>query len=176
MNKTILVGRLTRDPELKQTSSGLSMLNFTLAVNKPYKDSNGQKQADFINCVAWRQTADVIAKYCAKGSLVLVEGSLINSSYEKNGQKHYQTLVNIETIEFLGSKPEKEQIPNPQSEPVYQYTTPGIGQSSPFVSQYMGNHQPEGMTPFDFQPQQTVQKSQTEDDFNKDLFVYDPPF
>lgn len=68
MNRVILVGRITKDPELKQTNSNIPYVQFTLAVNRSYKNANGERQADFISCVAWRQTAELIAKHVSKGT------------------------------------------------------------------------------------------------------------
>ncbi|MBR6959395.1 MAG: single-stranded DNA-binding protein, partial [Clostridiales bacterium] len=88
MNKVVLVGRLTKDPEAKMTSSQVPFVNFTVAVDRRFKDSNGQRQADFINCVAWRQTASFISNYFHKGSRIGVIGSLQTRSYDGNdGQK-----------------------------------------------------------------------------------------
>ena len=73
MNKVILIGRLTRDPELRTISNGTSTTSFSLAVNRPFTNQNGEREADFINCVAWRKQAENIAKYCTKGTQVAVE-------------------------------------------------------------------------------------------------------
>ena len=108
MNKVILKGRLTADPELRQTTSGISACRFTLAVDRKFKSKDGEKQADFISCVAWRQTAEFISKYFAKGSMMLCEGSLVTGSYEKDGVKHYTTDCNVESVEFCGSKSDSQ--------------------------------------------------------------------
>ena len=104
MNKVILVGRLTKDPEVKNTSSQVPFCNFTIAVDRRFKDQNGQRQADFINCVAWRQTAQFIANYFRKGARIGVVGSLQSRSYDdNNGQKRYVTEVVVEEAEFVES-------------------------------------------------------------------------
>ncbi|HPG64303.1 MAG TPA: single-stranded DNA-binding protein [Saccharofermentans sp.] len=101
MNKVILIGRLTKDPEVKNTSSQVQFCNFTIAVDRRFKDANGQRQADFINCVAWRQTASFIGSYFRKGSKVAVVGSLQSRSYDdQSGQKRYVTEVVVDEVEF----------------------------------------------------------------------------
>lgn len=104
MNKVILMGRLTRDPELKQTQSGVSVCSFSIAVNRRFKNAEGNYDADFINCVAWRQTGEFVGKYFAKGRMIAVVGSLQTRNYEKDGQRHYVTEVNVEEVHFCGDK------------------------------------------------------------------------
>ncbi|MBQ8959987.1 MAG: single-stranded DNA-binding protein [Ruminococcus sp.] len=110
MNKVILVGRLTADPVLRQTQSGISSCRFTVAVDRRVADKNtGERQADFISCTAWRQTAEFVARYFNKGKLIAVEGSLRTGSYaDKNHPDvtHYTTDVMVENVEFVGSKSE----------------------------------------------------------------------
>ncbi len=114
MNKVILVGRLTKDPEVKNTSSQVAFCNFTVAVDRRFKDQNGQRQADFINCVAWRQTATFISSYFRKGSKIGIVGSLQSRSYDdNNGQKRYVTEVVVEEAEFVESANNRqEQAPS----------------------------------------------------------------
>lgn len=110
MNKVILIGRLTKDPEVKNTSSQVQFCNFTIAVDRRFKDANGQRQADFINCVAWRQTAAFIGSYFRKGSKVAVVGSLQSRSYDdQSGQKRYVTEVVVDEVEFMDSKNDSTQ-------------------------------------------------------------------
>ena len=105
MNKVILIGRLTKDPELKKTNSGLSYVQFNLAVNRNYTSKSGEKQADFINCVAWRTQADNLVKYIKKGGLIGIEGEIQTRTYDdKNGTKKYITEVLCNLIEFLEPK------------------------------------------------------------------------
>lgn len=111
LNKAILMGRLTADPELKQTNNGLSVCSFTLAVDRDYKSENGERQADFINCVAWRERAEFLSKYFSKGSMVAVVGQIQTRSYEKDGQKRAATEVVCEQITFTGEKREKPAAP-----------------------------------------------------------------
>lgn len=102
MNKFILIGRLARDPELKYTNSGIPLAEFTLAADRSYKQENGQN-VDFFDCVAWRQTAENVAKYLKKGRQVAVEGEVHLESYtNKNGDKRRKTVVQVARVEFLG--------------------------------------------------------------------------
>ena len=104
MNKVELVGRLTKDPEVKLTSNQTQFCNFTIAVDRRFKDANGQRQADFINCVAWRQTAVFIQKYFHKGNRIGLVGSIQTRSYDDNsGQKKFITEVVIDEAEFVES-------------------------------------------------------------------------
>lgn len=105
MNKVILIGRLTRDPEQRTTTSGKTVTRFTLAVDRPGTDGN--KSADFIGCVAFGKTAETIARYMAKGRQCGVEGNIKTGSYEKDGHKVYTTDVWVDRFEFVGSKNEQ---------------------------------------------------------------------
>ena len=105
MNNVSLIGRLTKDPDLKTTQSGLSVCRFTVAVDRPYSK---EKQTDFINCLAWRQTADFICKYFTKGQRIALIGSIQTGSYEKDGSKVYTTEVNVSSVEFCESKKQNE--------------------------------------------------------------------
>lgn len=110
MNKVILIGRLARDPELRTTSSGISMVRFTVAVTRP-GTQGAQPQTDFISCIAWRRQAENIAKYCFKGSQVAVDGRIQTGSYDGNdGQKHYTTDIVADNVTFLGSKSSNNNI------------------------------------------------------------------
>ena len=105
MNRTIIIGRLTKDPEVKYTQNQLPFCNFIIAVDRRFKDANGQRQADFIACVAWRATADFIGKYFRKGSKIAVVGSIQTRSYEdQEGKKHLVTEVVVDEAEFVESK------------------------------------------------------------------------
>ena len=104
MNRVVLVGRLTRDPELRTTSSGISQTRFTLAVNRRTSNQDGQREADFISCVAWRGTAEAIAKYLKKGRELAVEGRIQTGSYDaQDGTKRYTTDVVVDNFTFIGS-------------------------------------------------------------------------
>ena len=104
INRLILMGRLTKDPVFSQTQSGISVCRFTVASNRSYKSANGEQQADFINCIAWRGTAEFVSRYFSKGSMIIIEGSLQNNNYEKDGVKHYSYIVNAENVQFGESK------------------------------------------------------------------------
>ena len=110
MNKVILVGRLTADPELRQTQSGISSCRFTVAVDRRFADKNtGERQADFITCVAWRQTAEFVSRYFNKGKMICVEGSLRNNNYQDRNHPdvtHYTMDVQVDNVEFVGGKGE----------------------------------------------------------------------
>ncbi len=104
LNKVILMGRLTADPELRQTQSGIAWCSFMIAVNRQYKNNNGENQADFIKIQAWRQTAEFVCKYFSKGKMIIVEGELQNNNYESNGVKHYSYVVKADNASFGESK------------------------------------------------------------------------
>lgn len=105
MNKVILIGRLARDPEMRTTSSGISMTRFTIAVSRPFNAQDGQQQTDFINCITWRRQAENVAKYCAKGSQIAVEGRIQVGSYDaQDGTKRYTTDIVCDNVTFLGTK------------------------------------------------------------------------
>ncbi len=110
MNKVILVGRLTADPELRQTQSGIASCRFTVAVDRKFADKNtGERQTDFIRCTAWRQTAELITRFFTKGKMIAVEGSLRNDNYQDKKYPdvtHYGMDVLVDTFEFVGSKNE----------------------------------------------------------------------
>ena len=111
LNKVVLCGRLTADPELKQTGSGIAVVTFTLAVNRRFQPRNGdtaaQQQADFITLVAWRQTAEFISKFFKKGSALCVTGSIQTRSWQDNqGQRRYATEVVVDDAMFVDSRGE----------------------------------------------------------------------
>lgn len=105
MNKAILMGRLTRDPELRTTPSQVAVATFTIAVDRRFKNANGERQADFIPVVAWRQQADFVGKYFKKGSKIVVVGSIQTRTYDdKDGKKVYVTEIVADEIEFAESR------------------------------------------------------------------------
>ena len=102
INRVVLVGRLTRDPELKYTTNGIANLRFSIAVNRTFTSQNGERQADFINCVAWRGQAENMAKFLRKGSLIGVEGRIETGSYQaQDGSMRYTTDVVCDSVQFL---------------------------------------------------------------------------
>ncbi len=107
MNRVILIGRLTRDPELRYTPNGTAVTTFTLAVNRARTSPTGEREADFINIVAWSKLADLCANYLRKGRQAAVEGRLQSRSYDnKEGKKVYVTEVVADNVQFLGSREE----------------------------------------------------------------------
>ena len=105
MNKVLLVGRLTRDPEMRTTGTGMVVTKFSVAVNHNFTDRNGERGVDYINCSAFNRQAENIAKYCKKGSLVSVEGSIRTGSYDApDGTKKYTTDVACNQVNFLSTK------------------------------------------------------------------------
>lgn len=103
LNKVILMGRITQELDLKQTPSGVSVLTFSIAVDRGFVKQGEERQTDFITCVAWRQQADFISKYFAKGRMIAIEGSLRTRTYDdKNGSKHYVVEVYVDSASFTG--------------------------------------------------------------------------
>ena len=105
INRVVLVGRLTKDPELRYTSSNIPVCKFTLAVNRTFAGPSGEREADFIQCVVWRKQAENLAKFVNKGSLIGVEGRIQTGSYDdKDGIRKYTTEVIGDSVQFLESK------------------------------------------------------------------------
>ena len=110
LNRIVLIGRLTKDPELRYTQSGKAVCTFTLAVDRPYLANNGNREADFINIVVWNKTAENCAQYLAKGKLAAVDGRLQIRSYDgQDGQRRYVTEVIADNVRFLSPKNEAQQ-------------------------------------------------------------------
>ena len=110
MNKVILIGRLTRDPELRYTGSNTPVATFSLAVNRSFTNQNGEREADFINCVVWRKLAETVKNYLSQGSQVAVEGRIQTRNYDdQNGQRRYVTEVVVENIDFVGTRRDNSQ-------------------------------------------------------------------
>jgi len=107
LNVVVLMGRLTADPELRTSSSGISYCRFTVAVDRSFAKPGEEKKTDFINCVAWRQTAEFVSRYFTKGQMIAVEGSIQTGSYtNKDGAKVYTTDIQVDNVSFTGSKRE----------------------------------------------------------------------
>ena len=105
INRVVLVGRMTRDPELRRTPSGAAVTSFTLAMNRTFTSQNGERQSDFINCVVWNKAAENVERYCSKGSLVGVEGRLQSRTYDgQDGRRVYVVEVVCDSVQFLESK------------------------------------------------------------------------
>ncbi len=131
MNKVFLIGRLTRDPELRYTSNNTAVASFTLAVNRPFSNQSGEREADFINIVVWRKQAENVKNYLTQGSQVAIDGRLQTRSYDgEDGKKRYVTEVIADNVQFLDTKNRGDQSASNSS---------GNGQSNP--------------TPYDFADQ-----------------------
>lgn len=108
-NQVMLVGRLTKDPDLRYTSTGAAVAHVTLAVNRSFKNASGEIEADYVNCTLWRKTAENTALYCQKGSLVDVSGRIQTRSYENaEGVNVYVTEVLADTVRFMDPKPREK--------------------------------------------------------------------
>lgn len=117
LNNAVIMGRLTADPELRKTPSGVSVARFTVAVDKNYTPKGEEKKADFINVVAWRQTAEFVSRYFQKGSMIAVQGSIQTGSYEKDGVKHNTFEIVADNVFFCGGKNDGQGGNSPQIEP-----------------------------------------------------------
>ncbi|MBO4358593.1 MAG: single-stranded DNA-binding protein [Erysipelotrichaceae bacterium] len=119
VNKVVLVGRLTKDIELRKTPSNVSVCDFTVAINRRFNSSqNGEKTADFINCTAWRQSADFLASYAGKGTVVYVEGRIQNNNYDGPNGRVYQNIVVADNVQIMNSR--STTTGTTYSEPSYQ--------------------------------------------------------
>lgn len=109
LNSVVLVGRLTKDPELRYTPSNQAVATFSLAVNRPFKNQNGEREADFINCVIWRQQAENLANWAKKGALIGITGRIQTRGYEnQQGQRVYVTEVVADNFQLLESRKDRE--------------------------------------------------------------------
>ena len=127
LNKVVLMGRLTKDPELKYTPSNVAVTTFTVAVDRNYARQGEQRQTDFINIVAWRTTAEFVAKYFTKGQLIALSGSIQTRTWDDNeGKKHYVTEVVADEVGFVENKsdsaPGTQYTPDAYSAPSYSNT------------------------------------------------------
>lgn len=115
MNIVILKGRLTKDPDFRQTQNGVPVCRITIAVDG-FKDKDGNKQTDFIDCTAWRKTAEFLSRYFTKGQEICVEGNLKQNNYtDNNGTKHYSYAVQVNQVHFCGSKNDSAQSSTSQA-------------------------------------------------------------
>ena len=132
MNKVILLGRLTAKPELRYTASNTAFTRFSVAVNRPFANADGKRDADFINVIAWRKNAETISKFFDKGNLISLEGRLQTGSYDdKDGNKRYTVDVSLDSFEFVESKAARDASRNLESnEPTpYDYQNDVVGVS-----------------------------------------------
>ena len=124
MNKVILIGNLARDPELKQTSSGTAVCQFTIAVQRRFANAEGRREADFLNVIAWRQLAENCARYLAKGRKAAVEGSIQTRSYDaQDGSKRYVTEIIADSVEFLSHAAQSAPLPEEPHAPAHPQQT-----------------------------------------------------
>lgn len=138
INRVVLVGRLTKAPELKYTQSGIAVTRFTLAVSRTFSNQQGQKEADFVNCVAWRKQAENIANYLNKGSLAGVDGRIQTSSFDgQDGKRVFMTEVVAESVQFLEPRSASEQRGSSTGNGHYQ--SQGSYQQQPFQNPHPGN-------------------------------------
>lgn len=119
MNKVCLIGRITKDPEIRYTANNVVVATFSLAINRTYKNANGEYDADFINCIAFRNTADLLGKYVHKGDQLGVEGHIQTRNYDdKDGKKVYVTEIVVDSLDFTGNKKEQTNEPKQIEQPV----------------------------------------------------------
>ena len=154
MNKVFLIGRLTRDPELRYTDANIPVCRFSIAVNRTYSNQNGEREADFINIIVWRKQAENVKNYLTQGSQVAIDGRIQTRSYDdNNGQKRYVTEVIADNVEFIGSR------------------------SSSTNSNNAGYSQASGPTPYDFgnvpEPKGTDIESNPFADFGASIEISD---
>ena len=135
MNKVMLVGRLTAKPELRYTGSNTAFLRFTVAVNRPFANAEGKREADFINVVAWRKQAETIAKFFDKGNLIGIEGRLQTGSYDdQNGNKRYTTDVQLDNFEFVEGRKDGAASTESDAGSPYDFQDEGVSvQDDPFA-------------------------------------------
>lgn len=173
LNVVALVGRLTRDPELKYTASNTAVCSFTVAVERSYKSESGERQSDFINCSAWRQTAEFICKYFQKGSLIALNGELQTRKYtDKDGVNRTSTEVQVNNVSFCDSKKgsdaaqvaQNEQPAPIPAQPVYAPSAAPAAMQQPVYQQPPTQPQPlpyqhpiSAQNPVPVQPMQPVQ-------------------
>lgn len=179
MNKVILIGRLTADPDYRQTPQGTSTCRFTVAVNRPYQKDR-QQEADFISCQAWKNTADFVSRYFSKGKPIVVEGSLRNNNYtDKNGVKQSKMDVLVTGVEFSVNDNSQQQVGGNSrlnhNQPQQAYVQQSANQRPP-VPTYPVNQQPVATSYW--QPLQQAQANQSGDvsDFEEILSDGDIPF
>lgn len=154
INKTIIMGRLTADPELRQTPNGVNTCQITVAVNRNYVAQGQERQADFINVVAWRQTAEFISKYFSKGKMIIVEGSLRTRTYDDKRYpdvRHYVTEVYADNVSFGESKvAQNNSQPVVQAQNVVQPNVQAAFNNQPMMQATMDSRGNVNVPPYDF--------------------------
>ena len=125
LNKIIIMGRLTRDPESRATGAGTTVANFSVAVERDFSGQDGEKKTDFINCVAWRKTAEFVTKYFTKGSMIAVSGRLEMRDWtDKDGNKRTSAEINAESVYFAGGKKDAQSAADSLAAPSSGFTPP----------------------------------------------------
>lgn len=144
INSVVLVGRLTKDPELKYTQTGIAVTRFTLAVNRPFSNQQGQREADFVNCVTWRKQAENTANFLRKGSLTGIEGRIQTSNFEgKDGNRVFMTEVVADSVQFLEPRSATaERSEGEQGAPSHQQGKAAPQQQSNYQSNQQPSQQP----------------------------------
>lgn len=132
MNKVMLIGRLTKDPELSTTNGGVSICKFSIAVQRTFANSNGEKEADFFNIIVWKGLAENCHKYLKKGDKLSLVGRLQSNNYEKDGKNQYSVNVVAEEVEFLHTKNENKTENNGKKSNDVQKFTPVKDEDLPF--------------------------------------------
>lgn len=160
INRVVLVGRLTKDPELKYTQSGIAVTRFTLAVNRTFTNQQGQREADFVNCVTWRKQAENTANFLRKGSLTGIEGRIQTSNFEgKDGNRVFMTEVVADSVQFL----EPRSVNAERGGGGSGFDSSYQGQSAP--SQGQGNYQQQPSYQSNQQPSQQSYSNANDDPF-----------
>lgn len=173
LNQINIMGRLTKDPELRRTGSGTAVASFTIACDRDFSNKeSGEKETDFIDCVAWRSTAEFVDKYFSKGRMIVVSGRLQKRNYtDKDGNKRYATEVVADSVYFGDSKKEDAQSTPQYGAPQYgQQTAPQYGAPQGGYPQYGGYNPP---------PQQTQYSQQGFNGYSQPQYQqqgYQPPF
>ena len=140
LNKGIGMGRLTADPETRQTQTGMQVVKFTVAIDRT-PDKNGEKKADFVSCTAFNKTAEIVSRYFAKGKMIAVEGNLQNNNYtDQNGVKHYGMQILVNSVNFCGDRQQASQQASQQT-----YNQPPQNNPQQFVSNAQGAGVPSGI-------------------------------
>lgn len=148
INNVVLVGRLTRDPDLRYTQSGAAVATFNLAVNRNFTNQNGDREADFINCVIWRKAAETLANYAHKGSLIGITGRIQTRSYDnQQGQKVYVTEVVCDNFQLLEPKSMNEQRQNYSGNSAGGYNNSGMQQTQSSNPSFGGQSSPQNEMP-----------------------------
>lgn len=165
INRVVLVGRLTKDPELRYTPSGVPMARFTIAVNRTFTGQSGEREADFIGCIAWRKQAENLANFMKKGSLIGVEGRIQTGSFEgQDGKRVYTTDVIADAVQFLEPRGNREgngqatQTPGEQYMQQYQQNQQQGQQTYPNGNPNAPNGNPNAQSGGQYQPQQNYNR------------------